>query len=423
MKWLEKRFYLFWIGSLAALVVATYFQYRFQALEASDPVEHLRTARSPNEKKAAFDAFNQHLKARAEAIDYKWQAFILFVLLFAVGLGLFLRHKGVTHRTLLRRWRSIALATVAIALLASIYVLDLYTHMIRGFLRGEKFCAWQASSYWKAKLKAGLFDRRMEETLIGSPQSSVPMLIDLTLDDDPNVRSTALYVLGRCEDQAEPALGQIIQALADPEPNVRFAAITALKRVHPDRRAALEKIKPLVDDSNVAVARNAASTLWELDPDAAVERFGWEEFRSRSLGFRAMMPPGVQTEEVPSFWLADATTTLHLAEFNGTLLVVAVTDHAPERLQELTDDERFKEAVSRLQESLTAALNERGTVRQGELEGRELKLAALDPRTIFWIRAFRHGNRFYQVGAVSNRHTRPEGGYFLDSFRVAPSEP
>ncbi len=84
-------------------------------------------------------------------------------------------------------------------------------------------------------------------------------------DKSPRLRQQAVFVLGRMEELAKPALSNIISACKDSVPNVRAAAVECLSKTGATAKSIIPVILPLLKDENWQVRLNSVLALGRLE--------------------------------------------------------------------------------------------------------------------------------------------------------------
>jgi hypothetical protein len=135
-------------------------------------------------------------------------------------------------------------------------------------------------------------------------KSSIPTLIDLLNDKDPDVRCTAVFALRSLGPVAMEALPSLIKCLKDPDSGVRFFVILSLGEIHqepelaipilmeylnpktqdwkmealwslyqfgPAAKPAVPAVLKLLKDGDAVVGSYASDVLKHLDPEAAAK--------------------------------------------------------------------------------------------------------------------------------------------------------
>jgi HEAT repeat protein len=110
-------------------------------------------------------------------------------------------------------------------------------------------------------------DLYAKDVLIEIGKPAVEPLIEILNDENPDVRSKVVYILGKIKDPR--AVEPLIEALKDKDSGVRWVAATALGRLRDPR--AVEPLVEALKDENRRVRAEAAEVLGELKDLRAVE--------------------------------------------------------------------------------------------------------------------------------------------------------
>ncbi len=107
---------------------------------------------------------------------------------------------------------------------------------------------------------------KLDEELPGIEKLSF-LLEELLMDDDPNVRTFAIFSLG--ELQMESGLAPLICQLKDGSSEIRYQAVDALSKIGDSR--ALSFIKDMVNDPNLVVKKHAILALGHFGTPEALD--------------------------------------------------------------------------------------------------------------------------------------------------------
>jgi HEAT repeat protein len=94
---------------------------------------------------------------------------------------------------------------------------------------------------------------------------TVPGLLEMLKDRNPDMRYSAVSHLGKYGSKAKEAVPAIIDALKDPEANVRIGAAYALANIGPDAEAAIPALKNALKDKDRKVREGAAYALKKIE--------------------------------------------------------------------------------------------------------------------------------------------------------------
>jgi HEAT repeat protein len=97
------------------------------------------------------------------------------------------------------------------------------------------------------------------------PAYTVPGLLEMLKDKNPDVRYTAVSHLGKYGSRAKEAVPAIIDALKDSEANVRIGAVYALANIGPDAEAAIPALKNALKDKDHKVRQGAVYALKKVE--------------------------------------------------------------------------------------------------------------------------------------------------------------
>ena len=95
---------------------------------------------------------------------------------------------------------------------------------------------------------------------------AVPALVALLKDQDPKVRTEALFALGAIGPKASAAIGPATAALADTDRDVMLTAVYFLQELGPEAKAAAPALQKLLQSKDELVQITGAHALVAVDP-------------------------------------------------------------------------------------------------------------------------------------------------------------
>jgi hypothetical protein len=166
-----------------------------------------------------------------------------------------------------KRWIlcfSLGLAVAAVAVMVE------PTHVVRGWLRGERFFAGRPSSYWSKVIRdrqpVGRFEDAIGLVLGKEPNpAAVPMLVELLEDEDDEVRFAACHALAANGSAARQAVPALLEMLGHPNLFYRRNASHALAAIGPDD-SAIDMLNEALKEDDSWVNYYAAIAVGKLGP-------------------------------------------------------------------------------------------------------------------------------------------------------------
>jgi len=161
-------------------------------------------------------------------------------------------------------WVTLGMAVAVVAVMVE------PTHVLRGWLRGERFFAGRPSSYWSKVIRdrhpVGRFEDAVGWVLGEEPKpAAVPMLIELLEDKDDQVRFTACHVLALNGTAARQAVPALLKMLGHSNVFYRRNASHALAAIGPDA-AAINVLNEALKEEEAWVNYHAAIAVGKLGP-------------------------------------------------------------------------------------------------------------------------------------------------------------
>jgi len=192
-----------------------------------------------------------------------------------------------------RKW--VALVTGSLVLIAVATLLIVNPNgMVWGYLLGEKFHYGRPTNYWRKQFAAGWDDdtqgRRASARFLDFDSDGSPVLCDLLVDPDVNVRRVAAATLQIQGLNKPETVGPLATALTDADPWVRGLAAEAIGRRGELAREHFSTLVKLTDDPDPKVSGRAEAGAWGMDGDRMAERAGWVTYRSERGRYSARFP-------------------------------------------------------------------------------------------------------------------------------------
>jgi hypothetical protein len=166
-----------------------------------------------------------------------------------------------------KRWIICVALGVAVAAFA---VMVEPTHVVRGWLRGERFFAGRPSSYWSKVIRdrnpVGKFEDAVGLVVGKEPDpAAVPMLIELLEDEDDQVCFAACQALAANGNAAREAVPRLLEMLGHSNLFYQRNASHALAAIGPDATA-LDILIGALTDEDPWVNYHAAISVGKLGP-------------------------------------------------------------------------------------------------------------------------------------------------------------
>jgi HEAT repeat protein len=161
-------------------------------------------------------------------------------------------------------WVALGVTAAAVAILFE------PTHVVRGWLRGERFFAGRPTSYWSKVIRddVGRFGEAVGLGFAQEPDpSAVPMLIELLEDEDDEVRFAACWALGANGIAARPAIPALLEMLGHSNLFYRRNASHTLALIGPDA-SGLNTLIEALKEEDPWVNYHAAFAVGKIGPQA-----------------------------------------------------------------------------------------------------------------------------------------------------------
>jgi len=120
---------------------------------------------------------------------------------------------------------------------------------------------------WREDLKSGeaMIREKAVDALARFGEPAVPILTGAISDPDFNVRTLAMFSLGRMGAQAKSALPKLVEKLSDRDQTIRLYAAGAMRMMGPSAaEAAPDVVRVAVADSSSEVRNMAAGALQSM---------------------------------------------------------------------------------------------------------------------------------------------------------------
>ncbi len=153
------------------------------------------------------------------------------------------------------------LAGMGLLVAGGLFVIWQPSRVIRGSMAGEAFCSGYPTGYWGAQLHAGPAARSQAiSQLERTGADSVSVLRELLREHaNPEVRFTAMELLGKLGPVAQAAGEDLIQATLDTDSHVRNLAVLTIPKVETPVAKALPALIRLLKSEHAPDAARAIS--------------------------------------------------------------------------------------------------------------------------------------------------------------------
>ena len=315
-----------------------------------------------------------------------------------------------------RRGRLGLIAILTLLGLLTLLIVDPHGRLL-GLLHGEAFYRWRPTTYWRGVLAQDGAARKLRRSTFDQffkSRRAVPVLKELLLDPDANVRWPCVRLIGLCASVRDQER-IFTRLLDDPEEDIRFEVLGALESLGPQAPGALPKLQELARTKNDAERIAALYVLWSIDPKTAQKTEKWATYTSEPWGFSASMPSRVETtphtSSLDGSKVHQFTTLCGLATFT-----IAVSSVHPNN--KLTTEERYEMAPGAVAAAVKGKVQHNKPIQQHGHAGREQCIATEE--ATLRSRVFIVGDRVYQAQAVYKPDAvHPDAiDYFLDSFAI-----
>jgi hypothetical protein len=326
-----------------------------------------------------------------------------------------------------KRWLYAVAALLALLVLGSI--LD-PSQTVRALVRGEAFYQWRPTRYWREVLRADGEKGKISDESIKRlrKKAACPVLIQCSMDKDPNVCWPAIGLLGELESRelfpSSQALVLFREGLNSEHEIVRFQSARAIGLMGIRGRSASEDLVHLLQDPSISTRCCADYAIWQIDQSSAPKLTGWKEFNSMKWRFSAVFPSQIEEKQTVVDRLETQVLIHSFTGVNGvTHCIVAVSDYQEDILKQVTEAQRFDNARDWVVAQLGGKVVIDEQVEQNGLKGREQEIA-VEGMGFLRTRHFWVGNRLYNILVASTPEfvNRKAAEYFLNSLKIVRPE-